>query len=234
MKMCMQLDYGGADGDEDQRGHHEEDERDDHFYGGLGGLFFGALAAFGAQGIGVDAQGLSDAGSEAIGLNQGADQGADVVDAGALGEIAQSFDARLAGAGFEIEEMEFGAQFGMRVAEVVADAHHGLIERQSGFDADYGEIECVGKAEADAALAFGCIFRLSRNRGSEKAESGEADEQKRRIESGEEEDGDEADGGAEDAQAAVDGDVLRVAVSGLNEPGAGLRNVGGGDAAGRG
>jgi len=51
--------------------------------------------------------------------------------------------------------MEFGAQFGMGVAEVVADAHHGLVEGESGFDADDGEVEPVGKAEADAALALG-------------------------------------------------------------------------------
>jgi hypothetical protein len=63
----------------------------------------------------MHAQGLGDAGSEAVGLNQGGDQGADVIDAGALGEIAERLDARFAGAGFEIEEMEFAAQFGMRV-----------------------------------------------------------------------------------------------------------------------
>ena len=57
-----ELDYGGANRHEDQRGDYEEDQRDDHFYGGFGGLLFGALAALGAQGIGVDAQGLGDAG----------------------------------------------------------------------------------------------------------------------------------------------------------------------------
>jgi hypothetical protein len=80
-----ELDYGGAYGYEDQRGHYEEDEGDDHFYGGFGGLLFGALAALGAQGIGVDAQGLGDAGSEAVGLDEGSDEGADVVDSGAVG-----------------------------------------------------------------------------------------------------------------------------------------------------
>ena len=92
-------------------------------------MFFGALAALGAQGIGMHAQGLGHAGSEAVGLNQSSDEGANVIDAGALGEIAEGFDARLAGAGLEVEEMEFGAQFGVRVLQVIAHAHQGLIER---------------------------------------------------------------------------------------------------------
>ena len=78
-----QLNYGWAYGYENQGGHHKQDERDDHFNGGLGGLLFGALAALGAQGIGMDAQGLGYAGSEAVGLNQGSDQRANVVYAGA-------------------------------------------------------------------------------------------------------------------------------------------------------
>jgi hypothetical protein len=80
-----QLNYGRPYGDENQGGHHKQDERDDHFDGGLGGLFFGALAALGAQGIGMNAQGLGNAGAEAVGLNQGCDQGANVIDASALG-----------------------------------------------------------------------------------------------------------------------------------------------------
>ena len=133
-----QLNYGGADGDENEGGHDEQDEGDDHFNGGLGGLFFGALAAFGAQRVGMDAEGLGDAGSEAVGLNEGSDEGANVVDAGAFGEVAESLDAGLSGASFEVEEMEFSAQFGMGGLQVFADAHHGLIERQAGFDADHG------------------------------------------------------------------------------------------------
>src|SRR5580658_9525013 len=132
-----QLNYGRAYGDENQGGHHEQDQGNDHFYGRLGGLFFGALAALRAQGIGMHAQGLRHAGSEAVSLNQGCDQGADVVDAGALGQSAQRFHARFSGARFQIEEMEFTAQFRVRGAQILAYPHHRLVERQSRFDAEH-------------------------------------------------------------------------------------------------
>ena len=103
------MNYCWAYGYEYQGRHYEEDERDDHFYGCLGGLFFGALASFGAEGVGVDAQGLGDAGSEAIGLDESSDQRANIFISGAGGEVAECFDAGFSGAGFEIEEMEFVA-----------------------------------------------------------------------------------------------------------------------------
>src|ERR1017187_10609225 len=97
----QQLNYGWADGDENQGGHYEQNQGDDHLDGRLGGLLFGALAALGAQGIGMDAQGLGDAGAEAVGLNQGPDEGANIVDAGALGEVSERFYSGFTGAGFE-------------------------------------------------------------------------------------------------------------------------------------
>jgi hypothetical protein len=111
-----QLNYGWAYGDENQGGHYEQDEGDNHFDGRFSGLFFGALAALGAQGIGMHAQGLGNAGSEAVGLNQGCYQRANVIYSGALGQIAERLDARFSGASFEVEEMEFSAQFGVGVA----------------------------------------------------------------------------------------------------------------------
>src|SRR6267143_2908681 len=102
----------------------------------------------------MHAQGLGNAGSEAVGLNQGCYQGANVIDASAVGQIAERLDSRFAGARFEVEEMEFSAQFRVGVAEVLAHSHHGLIERQACFHADDGQIERVGKAEANPALAF--------------------------------------------------------------------------------
>ncbi len=81
----QQLNYGWPDGDENQRRHDKEDEGNDHFDGGLRGLFFGALAALGTQRIGMNAQGLGHAGSEAVGLNQGSHQRAKVLNPGAFG-----------------------------------------------------------------------------------------------------------------------------------------------------
>ena len=220
------LNHGRPDGDENQGGHDEEHERDDHLDGGFRGLFFGALATFGAERVGMHTQSLGDAGTEAIGLNESSDEGADVIDSGAFGEIAESLDAGLTGSGFEIEKMKFGAEFGMGVTEVLADAHHGLIERETGFDADDGKVESIGKAETDATLAF-LQFLFQKETGKKEAEGGEADQEHRRIESGEKENGNETEGGEEHARSAIDGDVLGVAISRLDEPKAGLGDFGG-------
>ena len=83
-----QLNDGRPESHEDDGGEDKQDQRDDHLDGGFGSLFFGALTAFGAQRIGVNTKCLRDAGAEAIGLNQGGDQGAHVVDAGALDQVA--------------------------------------------------------------------------------------------------------------------------------------------------
>ncbi len=138
------LDQCGADGDEEERNQNKYDEWGDHFDGGLGGLLFGALAAGGAQGIGMNTESLRDAGAEAVGLDESADEGADVIDTGAVDKIAQGFGAGFAGAHFKVDEMEFVAEIGMSVVKILADAHESLIEGESGFDADDGEIESVG------------------------------------------------------------------------------------------
>jgi hypothetical protein len=138
------LDQCWSNGDEEERNQNKYDERGDHFNGGLGGLLFGALAAGGAQGIGMNAESLSDAGAEAVGLNESADQGADVIDTGAINQIAQGLGPGFAGTHFEVDQMEFVAEIGMSVVEILADAHERLIEGESGFDADDGEVESVG------------------------------------------------------------------------------------------
>src|ERR1700685_523369 len=112
-EYVQQLNYGRTDGDENQGGHHKKDEGNDHFNSSVGGLFFGALSAFGAQRVGMNTQGLRNTGPETVGLNERSDQRTNVVNAGALGEIAKRFDARLSGSGFKIEEMKFTAQLGM-------------------------------------------------------------------------------------------------------------------------
>src|ERR1700691_2607821 len=123
----------------------------------------------------MHAQSLSHAGSKAVGLNEGSDKRLDVIDPSTFGQIAQRFDARLSGARFQVEEMEFGAQFRERVAQILGDAHHGLIERQARFYADHGEIESIRKAEANSELA--CFQFLFQQKSWEKKAEGEQAEQ---------------------------------------------------------
>ena len=71
-----------------------------------------------------------------------------IVNSGALHQIAQSLGSRLAGSHLQVYQMELVAQFGMGVMQVLAHAHHGLIEGQSSFDADHGEIQGIGQTRA--------------------------------------------------------------------------------------
>ena len=51
-----------------------------------------------------------------------------------------------------IDQMEFVAQIGMGVMQVLAHSHEGLVERQAGFHANDCEVQRVGQAEANAQL----------------------------------------------------------------------------------
>src|SRR5215831_14088040 len=97
-------------------------------------------------------EGLSDARAEAICLYQCTNQCADVVNTGPLDQVPQGLSAGLAGAHFEVYEMEFIAEVGMGMVEVLPNAHQGLIERQSGLDANDGEVEGIGQSQTDAIL----------------------------------------------------------------------------------
>ena len=101
----------------------------------------------------MHAEGLGNAGAEAICLNQCTNQRADVVNPGAVHQVAQSLGAGLAGAHFEVYELKLIAEIGVGMVKILADAHQGLIERQAGFHADHGQVEGVGQADANAMLA---------------------------------------------------------------------------------
>src|SRR5216684_8197905 len=75
--------------DGEKRHQNEQNEGRNHLNGGLGGLLFGALAAGGTQRVRVNPQSLSDAGTEAIRLDQSAHQRTNIVDTSAVDEIAQ-------------------------------------------------------------------------------------------------------------------------------------------------
>ena len=102
--------------------------------------------------LGVHAQRLRDARAELVGLHQHRDERDDVVHAGALGEVVQRFDARLAGAQLEVDQPQLVGQIRVRERELLADALNRLIETEPRFDADHEQVERVGQPEPDAVL----------------------------------------------------------------------------------
>src|SRR5260370_18885761 len=84
----------------------------------------------------------------------------------------------------------------------------------------------MGKADAYPSLPFLQLLFQQESR-NEKTEPGHPCEQQERIESGKRKNRQEAKGGEQDAEATIDGDVLRVTISSLKQPGPGLGTLGG-------
>src|ERR1700691_320616 len=215
-----------SNGDEKERNQNEYHEGRNHLNSGLGGLLFGPLTAGGAQRVGVHAQSLSHARAEAVGLDERADERANVIDAGAVDEIAEGFSTGLASAHLEIDEVTFVAEIGRGVMQVLADTHQGLVERQSGLDADYGEVKSVGQGDADALLT---VFdhALQEKAGKEETERRHADQQAQTGKTGEKYDTGKAQKCQQQAGTEVVAGVARLAKSGLDQPTAGAGDVGG-------
>src|SRR3984893_11326456 len=153
-KLPDQLNNRGTDSHEDDGRQNEHHQGRDHLNRSFRSLLFGALAALGTERVGVHAQRLGNAGTEAVGLDEGGDQGANIVNPGADHQIAEGLGARLSGTHLKIDQMKLVAQIGVGIMQIAADAHHGLIEGESGFDAYDCEIEGVSQTEANALLAI--------------------------------------------------------------------------------
>src|SRR5579872_241070 len=151
-ELPYEFNDGRADRDENNRRQNKNHQRGNHLDRGFCSLLFGALPALRAEGIGMHAEGLGDACAKAVGLNQCTHKRTNVVNPCTLHQIAQGFGARLAGAHFEIHEMEFVTQIGMRVMKILADAHQRLVESESSFYAYDGQIKGVRESEANAVL----------------------------------------------------------------------------------
>src|SRR5579862_8466647 len=67
--------------------------------------------------------------------------------------------------------MKLIAKIGVGMVQVLSDSHERLIERQAGFYADDGEIQSIGKRDADSLLA---VFNhaLKKKRGRKKPRAG--------------------------------------------------------------
>ena len=83
-QLPYELNHGRPNRNEDDRWQNKITERGNHFNRGFGCLFFGALPAFRAEGVGMHPKGLGNAGAEAIGLNQRTHESSNIVNAGAV------------------------------------------------------------------------------------------------------------------------------------------------------
>ena len=95
---------------------------------------------------------------------------AHVVDAGAVGEIAQRLGARLAGAQLEVDQPQLVGELRVRERELRADALNRLVEAEPRFDADDEQVERVGQRRAGSGAARRLAIRAEHHAGQEVAE----------------------------------------------------------------
>src|SRR5262249_24963786 len=115
------------------------------------------------------------------GLYQCRDQLAEVICAGPGREVLQSFHARLAGFHFEVHQVELAAEFGMGVTRVFTHTHHGLIESQSRFHANYCEVESIRQSNFVPVLPL-FDHSLENESRQHKPESADSDKKRKGVE----------------------------------------------------
>src|SRR5215467_7382798 len=216
-QLPNEFNHGRADRNKDDGRQNKNNQRGNHLDRGLGGLLLGTLSTFGAEGIGMHAKSLRDARSKTVSLYECTNEGADVVNSGALNQVAESFGAGFAGAHFQVDEVKLVAEVGMSVVKILANAHQSLIESEPGLDADDGEVKRVRQSQSNSGLSV-ADHALQNEAGKNEPQSGNADEQRGIPDTGQHGDGRKADGRHQDASPKVVVDVHGIAVPRLHEP----------------
>lgn len=148
------MDEGGAEGDEEDGRHHEEEDGENEFDAEFAGGFLSGEAAAGADEPGVGAQGGAKAGAEAVGVSEHHGEFFEFAGVGAAAEFEEDFGAGASGPEFELDLLEFGAEVGVEVADLAAGFNEGAVEGLPGFDAEQEQVEGGGQGEVDA---FGAL-----------------------------------------------------------------------------
>ena len=132
----------------------EQHQRENQLDGGLGCFLFGDLATARTHRIALHAQRLSDARSELIGLDKNRRQRSKVVHTGSLAQLVEYVISLPSHLQLEVAEVQFFADDAVRFLHFLGDAAHGLVQAETGLDADDHQVERIGKAEKDGFLAF--------------------------------------------------------------------------------
>ena len=100
-----------------------------------------------------DAERMSNGCAESLGLHKHGDKLADKLNIKALSHAAPRIQTRLSGALLTVDDLEFFRQTGRGDGHFLANAHHGLVDTESGFHANHQQIERIRQGNADIGLA---------------------------------------------------------------------------------
>ena len=148
-------DHGGDERNDEENGENEQQHGEEHLDAGFGHGFFGLARTLLAQVLGIDFQGEGQTGAEFLALDDHGGQRLNGFDSRPLDQLTEGRGAVLAGAHLHDYGCEFSGQFGIDELHLLADAHHGLVERQTGAQHDAQQIDGVGECFFQlAAVAF--------------------------------------------------------------------------------
>src|SRR3546814_6487697 len=102
--------------------------------------------------------------AEAVRLDHQGDEGVDLVQADAVGQVAQGIGAALAGTQLQGHQREVRCQRWVGAGELSADAVEGGVQAEARLDADHHHVERVGEALGNGLLAAGDAPRQPESR----------------------------------------------------------------------
>jgi hypothetical protein len=120
-----------------------EHQREHELDGDLCRSFLGSLSPLGPRHVRVGAKGIRDTRTEAIRLHQHCNQTSHVLDLRSCSKVLERFDARLSGSALDVDQMQLLGERRMGDTEFLGALENGLVDSQSGFQADNQEIERV-------------------------------------------------------------------------------------------
>src|SRR6202022_2655105 len=142
-------DDGGAHQDDEQGREESADHREEHFQRGLRGLLRRSLTAAAPHLFRLDAEYLRDTDAELLGLDQGLDEGVQLLHAGAAAHVIERLQPWPA----EPDLVEHLRELvGERVLELFREPSDGGVETEARLDRNGQQVECVGQCQAKLFL----------------------------------------------------------------------------------
>src|SRR5579863_840353 len=154
-QILYHLEYPRSSHHDQHGGQDTEKNRKNQLYAHFGGALLGLLAAPHSHEFRMGAQGISNAGAEAVGLNQHRHQFSKFRLCGPLRQIVERFRAAFAAADLKVGQLHLLADVGMRLHQLGRHILHGLVQSETSFDAHHHQIQGIGKPEANALLPAG-------------------------------------------------------------------------------
>src|SRR5437867_466284 len=150
VQILDQPNDNGPQSDNEERGHNEEHQREDHLHRCTAGYLLGALTALDAEGHGLRAQHPAQAGAQLLRLDDSVDKRLQLLHVHALSHVIQRFAARPAQAHLS---QHLPNLLGQRATKLFRNLSERRVQAKTGFDRDRNQVEGVRQTPPYGGLA---------------------------------------------------------------------------------